>query len=93
MLVAPESSVTKSGAQINVNVAMSIVVTPATKSIGKGRRTMKKEVDGNPALRGVESPVWTCPNCLTEKFDSQRKLIQHALPCKRGELNAEDSIN
>ena len=30
-----------------------------------------------------KKPVWTCPNCRTETFDSQRLMIQHALPCKQ----------
>lgn len=44
----------------------------------------------NPALRGVEKPVWTCPNCKVEKFNSQRELINHALPCKRGEFEEKE---
>lgn len=35
---------------------------------------------------GVAKPSWTCPNGCGEKFTSQRSMIQHALPCKRGEL-------
>lgn len=31
-------------------------------------------------------PVYTCPNCKTETFDTQTQMINHALPCKRGEL-------
>lgn len=38
-------------------------------------------------LEGIEKPQWTCPNCKTEKFDSQRLMIQHALPCKQGGSN------
>lgn len=34
-------------------------------------------------------PTWTCPNCKEAKFDTQNKMIQHALPCKRGELDDE----
>lgn len=30
---------------------------------------------------------YVCPSCKTAKFDTQRKLIEHALPCKRGELS------
>jgi hypothetical protein len=43
-------------------------------------------VPKNNHLKDIENPVFTCPNCQTEKFDTQRKMIEHALPCKRGEL-------
>ena len=29
---------------------------------------------------------YRCPSCNEATFDTQRKLIEHALPCKRGEL-------
>lgn len=43
----------------------------------------------NPATKGMEKPHYICPSCNTATFDSQRKLIEHALPCKRGELKNE----
>lgn len=44
---------------------------------------MSNNVEKNSHLKSVEKPVWTCPNCKTEKFDSQRAMIQHALPCRQ----------
>lgn len=40
-------------------------------------------------LKDVKNPVFTCPNCSVEKFATQREMIQHALPCKQGNLNKE----
>ena len=31
----------------------------------------------------ASKPSWTCPNCNVLKFDSQNKMVQHALQCKR----------
>lgn len=30
----------------------------------------------------VRKPEWTCPNCKVVKFDSQNKMVQHAIQCK-----------
>lgn len=30
----------------------------------------------------VKKPEWTCPNCKAVKFDSQNKMVQHAIQCK-----------
>lgn len=40
-------------------------------------------MSADTSKNGVQKPVWTCPNCQVEKFDSQRAMIQHALPCKQ----------
>lgn len=34
-------------------------------------------------LKDIKTPKWTCPNCKEAAFDSQRAMIQHALPCKQ----------
>jgi len=41
-------------------------------------------VSNNNHLKDIKKPEWSCPNCLTEKFSSQRAMVQHALSCKQG---------
>lgn len=41
------------------------------------------DVPKDSHLSSIDKPTWTCPNCREAKFDSQRLMIQHALPCKQ----------
>lgn len=44
----------------------------------------------NPALKGVDKPKFVCPSCNEATFSTQRELISHALPCKRGEFEEKE---
>ena len=48
--------------------------------------TNPNKVPADAYLRG-EAPKFTCPTCGKTDFARQRELIEHALPCKRGELD------
>lgn len=50
-------------------------------------KKMRKKTMSNVQKPKEFKPQYTCPNGCGEKFDTQNKLIQHALPCKRGELD------